>query len=93
MHITAVTLFVVSGQKGQMRTTQYLASWHLLSRKKVVHEGSSGAGQLVVAGIAAAWVGRVVSSAPWAPRGATLRWVGRAAFFHPTRGLTLVVGP
>ena len=90
MHITALTLFVVSGQKGQMRTTQYLASWHLLSRKKVVHEGSSGAGQLMVAGIAAAWVGRVVSSAPW---GATLRWMGRAAFFHPTRGLTLVVGP
>ena len=70
-----------------------LAAWHLLGSEEVVHEGGPGAGQLVVTGVAAAGVRRVVRRAPWAPRGATLRGVGRAAFLHPTRGLPLIVGP
>ena len=66
-----------------------LAAWHLLGGEEVIHEGGPGAGQLVVTGVAAAGVRRVVRRTPWAP---TLRGVGGAAFLHPTRGLPLIVG-
>ena len=69
-----------------------LAAWHLLGGEEVIHEGGPGAGQLVVTGVAAAGVRRVVCRTPWAPGGATLRGVGGAAFLHPTRGLPLIVG-